>query len=71
MKAGFIEPMLLQRAPELPEGDGWVIELKLDGYRAIAFKTGGRVQLRLRNDKDFNNRYPDVVKGLSACLTRP
>src|SRR5262249_46153741 len=37
-----------------------------DGYRAIAFKTSGRVFLRSRNDKDFTNRYPTVVKGLAG-----
>jgi bifunctional non-homologous end joining protein LigD len=64
--ARFVEPMLLQRASELPEGDAWLIELKLDGYRAIAFKTAGNVHLRSRNDKDFNGKYPGVVPGLSC-----
>ena len=39
--------------------------MKLDGYRAIAFKTRGRVYLRSRNDNDFSVRYFDVVKGLA------
>jgi DNA ligase D-like protein (predicted ligase) len=40
-------------------------ELKLDGFRAIAFKTGGRVHLRSRNNKDFNGSYPSIVKALA------
>ena len=36
----------------------WVYELKLDGYRAIAFKRDGTVHLRSRNDNDFSVRYP-------------
>ena len=41
-------------------------EVKLDGYRAIAFKSGGRVQLRSRNDKEFGGKYPAIVKALAA-----
>src|SRR3954462_8368515 len=62
--ARFIEPMLLLRTETLPSGEQWVYELKLDGYRAIAFKRDGTVSLRSRNDKDFNLRYPAVVQGL-------
>ena len=62
--ARFIEPMLLLRTDALPSGERWLYELKLDGYRAIAFKRGGAVQLRSRNDNDFSSRYPGVVEAL-------
>jgi DNA ligase D-like protein (predicted ligase) len=65
-KAAFVEPMLLLPTSGLPEGSTWAYELKLDGYRAIAIKTDGRVQLRSRNNKDFNRKYPAVVEGLAA-----
>jgi bifunctional non-homologous end joining protein LigD len=58
--------MLLLRTDRLPEGATWQYEIKLDGYRAIAFKSGGRVQLRSRNDKEFGSKYPAIVKALSA-----
>ncbi len=38
--------MLLLRIESLPSGEQWVYELKLDGYRAIAFKRDGIVSLR-------------------------
>src|SRR5262249_1931175 len=54
------------RTEKLPDGPGWLHELKFDGYRALAIKTGGKVQLRSRNDNDFNGRYPAIVKSLAA-----
>jgi ATP-dependent DNA ligase len=65
-RAKFVEPMLLLRTENLPEGPEWFIELKLDGYRCLAIKTGGTVQLRSRNDNDFNSRYPGIVKALAS-----
>ena len=64
--ARFIDPMLLLRTDRLPESPAWQYELKFDGFRALAFKSGGKVHLRSRNDKDFNGKYPTVVKALSA-----
>jgi bifunctional non-homologous end joining protein LigD len=65
-KGRFIDPMLLLRTERLPDdGQRWEYQLKFDGYRAIAFKTAGRVQLRSRNDNDFSVRYSEVVKGLA------
>jgi DNA ligase D-like protein (predicted ligase) len=57
--------MLLLRTDALPSGDEWLYELKLDGFRAIAFKRDGRAHLRSRNDNDFSARYPDVFKALA------
>ena len=57
--------MLLLRTDSLPDSDQWIYELKLDGYRAIAFKRNGTVHLRSRNDNDFSVRYPGVVKALA------
>src|SRR5262245_13596033 len=67
VKARFFEPMLLLRTEQLPDDPlRWEYQLKLDGYRAIAFKTGGRVHLRSRNDHDFGRRYPGVARGLAS-----
>jgi bifunctional non-homologous end joining protein LigD len=61
----FIEPMLLLRTETLPEGPDLQYEIKFDGYRALAVKSGGKVHLRSRNDNDFNVRYPGIVKALA------
>ena len=65
-KASFIEPMLLLRTDKLPEGPDWLIELKLDGYRALAIKSGGTVKLRSRNDNNFNSRYLAILRALAS-----
>jgi hypothetical protein len=41
------------------------IRIKLDGFRAIAFRTGGKVHLWSRNDKDFTAKYPAIVQPLA------
>jgi DNA ligase D-like protein (predicted ligase) len=65
-RVAFVEPMLLLRTEKLPEGPEWLVELKLDGYRALAIKSAGKVELRSRNDNDFNGRYPGIVKALAT-----
>ena len=44
-KAAFIEPMDCARVSHLPDGLNWVFEIKLDGYRAVALKSEGGVNL--------------------------
>jgi bifunctional non-homologous end joining protein LigD len=63
--AKFVEPMLLLRTEKLPVGADWLFELKLDGYRALAIKAAGKVQLRSRNDNDFGARYRSIVGALA------
>lgn len=66
-KASFLEPMLLLKQDALPDDAAkWQYELKFDGYRAVAFKSGGRVSLRSRNDHDFNAKYPSIVTALAG-----
>ncbi|MFL6605699.1 MAG: non-homologous end-joining DNA ligase [Steroidobacteraceae bacterium] len=48
-------------AAELPEGDEWLYELKLDGYRALVLKGRAGVQIRSRNNKDLTRIYPRLA----------
>ena len=49
---------------ELPAGELWQYELKLDGYRAQAIKTEGEVKIFSRRGMDFTDRFPGVVEDL-------
>ena len=67
-KAQFIEPMkaMLQRSP--PAGQDWIYEIKFDGFRALAFADGNEVSLLSRNEKSFDDKFPeiaDAVRGLN------
>lgn len=58
----FIEPMkprLIEHAPNM--GD-WAYELKFDGIRVLAIKSGQSVQLISRNEKKLNNRFPEIAR---------
>ena len=55
--------MLLLRTERLPEGPDWFYGLKLDGYRALAFKSYGVAHLP--NNKSFDGKYPTIVQALA------
>ena len=52
--------------PKLPEGDRWLYEVKLDGYRAIAIKNGDDIEIRSRNNKDLTKAYPAVCSAVKT-----
>ena len=64
-------PMLATLAADVPTGEGWLFEVKWDGFRAIATIRGGNVDLRSRNDKSFVDRFPTVVRTLERALRTP
>jgi bifunctional non-homologous end joining protein LigD len=59
----FIEPMMALPVRELPVGD-WIYEMKIDGYRALAFKADQEVRLISRNRNSFNSDYPLLIDSL-------
>lgn len=62
----FIEPMLLLQTDKLPEGAAWLHEVKLDGYRAIAGRSGNSILFRSRRDNDFTRKFPSIAKAFGS-----
>jgi DNA ligase D-like protein (predicted ligase) len=63
--AAFIEPMECLSVPKLQDGSQWVYEIKLDGYRTIAVKSAGKLNLLSRRKNSFNRQYPLVFESLA------
>jgi ATP-dependent DNA ligase len=57
--------MLLLRTDSLPTASNGSTSSSSTGIAPIAFKRNDAVQLRSRNDNDFNGRYPAVVEALA------
>jgi bifunctional non-homologous end joining protein LigD len=68
IRLSFIEPMYTQAVSELPNGDLWTYEAKLDGYRCLAAKQDGRVVLWSRRGNGFTARFHDIA---DACANLP
>lgn len=65
--AGFVAPMKALSVDEIPPGD-WRLEIKFDGYRAIAALNEGKVAMWSRNQNSLVDDYPEVVKALGRIL---
>jgi DNA ligase D-like protein (predicted ligase) len=64
-EAAFIEPMECLAVAKLPEGPQWVYEIKLDGYRAVAINSKGKLSLVSRKRKSFHRQFPYIVEALN------
>jgi ATP-dependent DNA ligase len=56
---------------EPPSGEGWIHEIKYDGYRTLIVIDRGQVRAFTRNGNDWTRAYRRVVEvcGKLACET--
>ena len=61
----FVEPMQAKLVASMTAGD-WIWEVKFDGYRALALRSGSETKLLSRNQKDLGKKFPEIVDAIGA-----
>ena len=56
-----VAPQLALSRKTLPEGEQWVYEIKLDGFRCLAFVDGEEVFLQSRGSRPLARYFPELV----------
>jgi bifunctional non-homologous end joining protein LigD len=62
---GFIKPELPTLVPEPHSGEGWIHEIKHDGYRTLIVIDQGKVRAFSRHGRDWTGPYRRVVEAAS------
>jgi bifunctional non-homologous end joining protein LigD len=62
----FIAPMKAQLQEAVPAGKDWIYEIKFDGFRALACIGGGKVHLYSRNEKSFDDKFPEILEAVAG-----
>ena len=60
------QPQLATLTLRPPEGDRWLHEVKLDGYRLLAIKVRQTIRLMTRRGNDWTERFPRIVEALRS-----
>jgi bifunctional non-homologous end joining protein LigD len=68
---GKYKPMYATLARQVPDGEGWLFEVKWDGYRALAYVRGSDTTLMSRNDNDLTPRFSNIAKEISKAVKSP
>jgi len=57
-------PMEARQVAALPTGAGWQYEPKWDGFRCLAFRAGGEVEIKAKSGKSLARFFPEVLDNL-------
>jgi ATP-dependent DNA ligase len=61
-----LAPMEAKLVTELPKDAGWQFEPKWDGFRCLAFRAGGQVEIKAKSGKSLSRFFPEVLENLRA-----
>ena len=70
MPLRFIEFQLPSLVAQPPEGDGWLHEIKWDGYRTELIVTNGTARAFTRRGFDWSDRYGPIVEAAAALQAK-
>jgi len=57
----FVPPSLATLRAAAPSGEGWVHEIKFDGYRALCRISKGEVRLLTRSNNDWTEKFQSIA----------
>jgi bifunctional non-homologous end joining protein LigD len=66
----IISPQLAAPRAAAPAGEDWLHEIKLDGYRTMAYIAAERVRLMTRNGLDWTGYYGDLANAFQDLRCR-
>jgi len=62
----FRPPQLATLVDSVPPGNGWMHEIKFDGYRAMVAAGGDTIRVFTRSGQDWTEKFSPLVEALSA-----
>jgi len=65
-----LRPMESRAVAQVPTGPGWQYEPKWDGFRCLAFRAGGEVEIKAKSGKSLARFFPEVLANLGALKQR-
>lgn len=62
----FRKPQLATLVDDVPAGNGWMHEIKFDGYRALIAAKGSEIRVYTRSGKDWTDKFAPLAEAFAA-----
>lgn len=67
MKLVPVKPFEPISADQVPDGDGWIAQVKWDGVRMLTYSEGGQTRLINRRLNERTRQYPELTEPAAWC----